>query len=364
MPRDWSTAYLIGLLLILCSKIFLAVAPIGRQLDHRWIQPIANTCFEWLEVHLQALNRSFKDIIDATQNSSSLKARHCSPQLILFPKIRYLSEYERPTATQRVHFLSLPLEIRLRVYGLFFATEVYKPFELGNGIHSVHRATTSIPRSCPVLTSRTSYWPIVKIQYSEEATASSKLPLLLTNKKINTEARPLFYRHHTFKFECGKCESVLPDFHRPGRAHGPFDWMTKIELTNSRHHFPLVPRANSLHRQLCMLAKFCSRLRSLKVDYHMSQRAKPLPRIPDLWARLVHIEMRITSYDRMSDDIMVRLLEAITSAKNWNKVGFNEVDGYFRFRSNGVKQRILGVPQHIFRLDRVGSEDPSSRNSS
>ena len=360
MPSDWSTAWTIGLLIVLCSEIFLAVAPIGRQLEHRWVRPIADTCFDWLLNHLQALHESLTEVIDATRNFSAMRAQHFSPQLIVFPKIQYLSECERPTANQKIQFLSLPLEIRLKIYGLFFATEVYKPFELGNGIHGVHKATTSISRSFPVLASLTSYWPIVKIQQSKEATANSKLPLLLTNKIIGTEARPLFYRHHTFKFECGKCEFVIPDFNRAGRAHGPFDWMTKIELTNSKHHFPLMPRANSLHRQLCMLAKFCPRLRSLKVDYHTSQHAKRLPGIPDFWARLVHIEMRITSYDRISDEWMVRHLEIIAPAKDWKKVGFNELDGYFRFRSNGVKQRILGVPQHIFRLDRLSSEEASS----
>ncbi|MDI1493504.1 MAG: hypothetical protein OHK93_005294 [Ramalina farinacea] len=285
----------------------------------------------------------------------------------MFPQIKYLCEYEKPTDTQRVQFLSLPLEIRLKVYGFFFTTEVYKPFELSYDSCSEHRATAFISCSFLLFASLTSYWPIVQIRHSKEATADSKLPLLLANKDINAEARPLFYRNHTFKFESGKCEFVLPDFDRAGRPPGPFDWMTKIELTNSKHHFPLVARANSLQRQLCLLAKFCPRLRSLRVDYHTSLQAKPLPRIParqfsisDLWARLVNIEMRITSYDRMSDEWIVRHLEAITSAKNWRKVGFNELDGYFRFRSNGVRQRILGVPQHIFRLDRVSSGEEFS----
>ena len=355
MHCDWATGWTIGLLIILFLEIFLGVTPIGRSLDDRWIQPIANMCFDWLWKHLQASYKSLKEIIDATHNSSALETRYYSPQFIVFPKIKYLLEYEKPTAAQRVQFLSLPLELRLKVYGFFFATELYNPFELGI-VHSVHQATTSFPCSTPVLKSLTSYWPIVKIRHSKEATANSKLPLLLVNKKINTEARPLFYRHHTFQMECK--QRRISEIHLTRRARLPLNWITKMELTNSKHHFPLFPRAKSLHHQLRLLDESCFRLRSLKIDYHTSAREKPLPGIPDFWARLVYIEMRITRWERSSDEMMVRWLEPVAPAKDWRKVGVKKLDGYY-FRSNGVKQRILGVPQHIFRLDRVGAEEIS-----
>ena len=311
-----------------------------------------NLCLEWLGYRQQCFHDSLKGLVKAILNYTIWGTRHSSPQLIMFPRIKNQSESERPSKAQKIQFLTLPLEIRFRIYEVLFATSVYHPFEVNDDTRGTHKGTTINSCPMPMLTSLSSHWPIVRVQHSERATSNSKLPLLLANKAIYAEARPFFYRYHTFRFEC---KVSIPSLHDGPRRnfYKLLGWMTKIELTNSKRHFPYENLAVSPRGQLRLLARSCPRLRSLRVDYHMSWQERPPPRLPELWARLVQVEIRFTTlWFREEDRALTSCLEAIAPMKDWREVGHRQLAGHHRWDPNRARAPDVGLTQHHFRLDR------------
>ena len=129
--------------------------------------------------------------------------------------------------------------------------------------------------------------------------------------------------------------------------------MTKIELFNHRNFFPNRGTILSVRAQLYVLKRYATRLRSLKIDFHLNKNEnRPQGAfLSGLWDRLTYIEARFTL--RSCDDVAIeRCLIAIAPLAEWTEGEFRMLDGCDVGLHGIVSKVVKGLPQRIYWLSR------------
>ena len=268
------------------------------------------------------------------------------------------------------NFLSLPLELRIMIYELYFdmrdcipasgeplpESAPWRQLEPLPGIHNPNYVRD---------------WrtvPLERIKKSRAVCANDKVPLLRASKAVYADARPFFYLYHTFAFATGNLYFRQQDYiFRPAEYIDmqPLGWLTKVELTNSKKYFPRPAEhdeQNKVEWQLLMLARNCHRLKHLVVELHLQfdYYRRPLRILSKISGRLSYLEIRV---QRAYGPFAPRstCLDTIAPLEYWMDGGIKELEGYTIY--GGMARPMDKIEQNTYVLDRSKKSEQGGSQS-
>ena len=185
---------------------------------------------------------------------------------------------------RRSSFLDLPYDVRFEIYSAFFA------------IHTVtetkHHGNSTV-------------WDTLRRKRGNtkrRANAQDKLPILLTRKRIFTEAAPLFHRLHLFRVP------ILDEAYGPSPeiAVGVKYILQKLERIALFYEKGTrdSSRGTNVSKSLALLPQCCPQLKELSVEVQLGSRAqfskKLLSALRSVWTHLEYLRLTVSHPVRKS----------------------------------------------------------------